>query len=266
MASYVDWQLSLQIPWLVNNPVGAAYANVFGSQLDNQTTIWEQVIKSSMPLEAPPDALPIIAQTRNLIQGPTETEEHFRVRLQNIWQVAPFYGTGLGMLLQLAYQGYTDGYDAYMISSPGLVLSLNDPLNEASANFPADQLNIQYAMENPAAGDGYYFSMPIRSWLHPIPVNFWNWSTSNPFGVQQNNRFVLLFNAPPSVWSGGVPSQSQLNIIQSIVDTWKPARAIFEGIIVKTGGKLWGWPLNNTWGTGTWGGTVSYYLSDIYGV
>lgn len=258
---YITWQLSLQIPWLVNNPNGQAYANLFGTILNNAVSDWEQVNWSRMPLICPSDALPYLAQICNLIQGPTETEAHFRDRLQAIWNIAPYYGTGLGILLQLNYQGYPDGY---LISSAGLVLSLQDPINESSANFPADQLIITYTQTSAFLNDGYYFSIPIRSWLSPIPAQFWDYTLPNSLGVQQNNRFILFFNTPPAIWSGGIPTTSQLNTISSIVNTWKGSRAIFEGVIVNNSSDaIPNW--NAICGTSICGsGSCSIYLSQVY--
>src|SRR6266568_4051613 len=120
-SSYVNWILSLQIPWLVSGPIASAYARVFGTVLDNSTTVWQEAVKARMPQESPSDALPYIAIERNLIDGYGETEQHYRDRLQAIWKIAPFYGTSIGILLQLYYQGYTDGY---LIGVSGNILSI----------------------------------------------------------------------------------------------------------------------------------------------
>src|SRR5437016_3183615 len=99
----------LPIPWLVGNTNGKNWAAATGSVLDDQVSQIKQAIKARMTLLAPADALPHIAHERGLIQGPTESNTAFALRLQDAWRAWSYAGTPLGILLQLYYSlGYTD--------------------------------------------------------------------------------------------------------------------------------------------------------------
>lgn len=258
---FISWQLSLNIQWLVGTPNGQAYAQVFGTELNDSAEDFREGIKQRMPNECADDAVPYIAQDRNLIQGITETDDHFRDRLQNVWQVAPAMGQSTGVLLQLYYQGY----DGYLISSTGIIQQINSTINESSQYFPYDQIITTYSQQNILLPvDSYMFSMPIRSYITPIPASLWNYSASlsSQTGVQQNNRYIIWFPTAPSSWSSGIPTSSQLNIIQSIISDWGPAAAIFDGIIVGNGAPQIG--INWKLGTSTMSGNYSSYLSNVY--
>lgn len=262
--SYTQWMLSLPIRWLTGNPVAAAYTQVFGTVTDNQCLRLNEAVKQGIVSVASDDALPYIAQERGLIQGPTETIDEFRARLLDVWRVWPFAGTAVGELLQLYYQGYTDGY---LIQSNGLMQYLNNPISENSADFPADQINRLLCPTNLLidSPDGYWFSMPVRSFLTPIPSSLWDYSAtmSTGTGVQQTNRYIILFKSAPDVWPGGIPTETQLNIFRSIINTWGPARAIFEGIVVLNDQPAIG--LDLILGTSTMTGTTyTSYLSNVY--
>lgn len=58
------------------------------------------------------------------------------------------------------------------------------------------------------------------------------------------------------------PSESTQNIIRSVVNTWRPAKAKFMGVYVLVSGCLWGWPVGTTWGQGglKWGNCVSAFI------
>lgn len=269
--NYIEWMDSIQVPWLTGNPVGKAYNVVFGTMLNQQVDLFRQAVKARMPGLAPEDALPYIGEERNLMRGPDETTDHFRERLQKIWNIAPFYGTAVGMLLQLAYQGYGSGM--YIMTNVGQIFSINTPLNESSPDFPADELNLNDAEANYLIpSHPPYFALPIRSYLAPIPSSFWDYTLPNNFGVQQTNRFILLFDIVPDIWVDGIPSQSQLNIIDSIVGnnttSWKAARSIFEGIIVRRSGDLCNISSDHfvlsVCGSSLCGGSADIYLSSVY--
>lgn len=63
-------------------------------------------------------------------------------------------------------------------------------------------------------------------------------------------------------WSGAdpfiSPSQQTLNVLRSVVTTWKPAKATYMGLYAAAAGPIWGWPLTSTWGAAgvTWGQNV----------
>lgn len=259
--SYTQWLLNLPIRWLTGNEVGQAYSKVYGTVTDRQAVRLNEAVKERMPTLCSSEALPYIATERNIIQGPDETEDHFRGRLENIWRVAPAMGKTVGLLTQLYYQGYTDGYS---IQSNGKMFQLNSDFNEDSEFFPFDQIHSQLTANNILIPvDGYFFTLPLRSYTLPIPSDAWGYEVSLPTktGIQQTNRYVLYFDSPPSSWVDGVPSESQLNTISSIVKTWGAARAIFEGIIVNNSSTICGFAVCGSATAGA--GSVSYYLNTL---
>jgi hypothetical protein len=70
------------------------------------------------------------------------------------------------------------------------------------------------------------------------------------------SRFAILFPTPPT----GYPfNATDLARLQATIKKWRPAKATCVGINVLTSGRMWGWPATQTWGTGTWGGSVVTY-------
>jgi hypothetical protein len=79
--------------------------------------------------------------------------------------------------------------------------------------------------------------------------------TSAPFNGSVD---VLAYQVGANPWAD--PHPSDLSILRSTIQKWKPAKAKCTGIHVAVQGQCWGWPLT-TWGTRTWGPATIVRLS-----
>lgn len=249
MAAGTDFKEFLQglpLPWLVGGPVGQAEAGAIGDVLDDQTDQLDQARKASMPGKGPLDALPHIAADRQLIRGPSETDDQFRLRLKFAWEQWAWAGSALGVLCQLYYQGY--GPYAVLVTQNGLAHSLTGTLPAFVPGQPWDptaNLVITNLGTNPTL---------------PSSPSWWSFDLQNSFC----SRYALVFyNLPPS-WTSIVsppttssaPSLSDINTLRSILKTWAAGKATCVSIIARTSGKILGWPTTQTLGTGTLGGST----------
>lgn len=259
----VEWLRRLAIPWLVGREVGAADVTSYGTVIDDQIELTKEAVKARMPEECPSDALPYIGNERGLIQGGTvgsfsESDADFGLRLREAWDVWPYAGTPLSLLLQLYY---TLGIDnAVIVQQNGLFFTLG-----AVPEFPplTDYLNYSTtaALETDLPPDPTRTGFPWFAQTIPAGNPWWLFDNKTDLC----NRFVVIFPAPlPASWtdvqnpptSTSAPTISEVNAIRGMIQQWRNAEAQCVGIIVQTDGLIWGYPTTQVWGAGTgdWGG------------
>lgn len=106
--SHMAWRIAP--PWLVNL-VGKSYLSLFGQTLDSQlpgaftmTGLLDkakQAIYARMPKRCQPDALPLLAADRGLVQGPSESAASFGERLSLAFDAWDHAGAARAVMEQI---------------------------------------------------------------------------------------------------------------------------------------------------------------------
>lgn len=201
-------------PWLLK-PVGLALLQTFGQKLDDKMTQLKAGIKARWPSYAPDDALLYIARDRGKEQGPLETSDNFRTRLNNAVPDAKTWGGPQGVLRELA--GFFSG-----LGTPGLRLVSDQGVWHewdwtTSTAKKIDPPNARQVW----SWDGTY--KPWRGWVI-IDASAFLWT---PWRIGDNVCFdddgVILGSTTPAAYVAQ---------IQRIVQKWKPAHVFVERIVV----------------------------------
>lgn len=225
-----QWLQQLPIPWLASNPVGRADVTSYGTVLDGQVDLLRQAVKARMPLIAPADALPHIGGDRALIQGPSESNTNFAIRVQDAWGAWSRAGQPAELLEQLYWDGFPG---AMLVQQNGLAYSLS---GSPTAGVDPTTLLVTTTLS----------ANPTISGAPP----WWMFDTSDSFC----SRFAVVFPGstfPPSM------ATADLTRLRVIISRWRPAEATCVGIYELTSGRFWGWPIA-TWGSGlNWGPSTS---------
>jgi hypothetical protein len=267
---YIQYFQSIPIPPITQAPNAQRWWAAYGKYMNDIVTLILNAAQVAYPDFAPSDALSIIADEVGLLQGISESNASFILRLKAAYTFGTTSGTALGLLLNLHYQGL----DGYLIQQNGLWSKLN--------NNTIDLTNLQASLvtgfvpgnNSLIKGNPPYFSIPIKGspndvksgQFYPVIPNYYFQYTLPRFhGVQQNNRFILYFDSAPSVWGGGIPTTFQLDQYQNIINIWKPSKSIFAGIIVRNSGQMCNIPVNQSvCGSSLCGGSGSIYISNYY--
>jgi len=234
-----EFLAGLPIPWLNSNPIGQGNANVLGYMFDFYYNMALQAVQVRFPTYAPKDALRYIGDERGLLQGVSESDADFAIRLKLAWIYWALAGTPIGVLFELYNQGYADGY---LVQVNGPIYSIS---GTPDVNDPISALVKELAGINPNI-DG--------------DPEWWTFDYNTEF----TSRFALLFPSVPAQWTDvqstapplGIgprigttsdtssPSTSDINTIYNIVNKWKPAKATFMGIFLTTAGETIGFPVD----------------------
>jgi hypothetical protein len=233
--SYRNAQVVQAPPWLQNG-YGPSWSRAMGIVKDHFAFLARQAVKLRFPdvARSSGDAIAALGRERLLDQGvdtltgANESLAAYTARVKGVWGASgtrgqppaegEWYwgGTAYGMLHALDLQGYGQ---AKLWQGNGRIWSL-----------------VSHAI----------------SWTDGPAAN-WLW-----------NQFYVVFDSPPASWTSivnpptdiSVPSLSEVNKLRRIINLWRAAHMLCRGILVITGGKIWGYPPSNLWGTGVWGGTT----------
>lgn len=207
-----------------------------GRLADALVAQWRAATKSAFPELAPSDALPVIGAELGIPRSPFDTDTQYALKLRRAWEVWPFAGTPLGLLLALEAAGYPAG----MVT---LVQQEAHAFQLGAATLATDQRLVQLSL----SGGRWTFSGSPVLW----------------------NRFGVLFGDSanlPAGWAAGAvspptgatnPTLNEVNGIIRLVNKWRRSAAIFQWVKVVTAGHYWG-QIGLNWGAGglTWGGST----------
>jgi hypothetical protein len=140
-----EWLQGLPIPWLAGRTYGSADVGSYGEVLDDNVDDIKESVKARFPDYAPSDALPYIGNDRGLIQGPSETNADFILRLKTAWNDWARAGTPLELLVQLYWANFPG---ATIIQQNGLAYSLSG--NPVAGEDPGSLLVISNVDPLPA--------------------------------------------------------------------------------------------------------------------
>jgi len=248
-------------PTWLQQPNGVRYLGAIGATLDQCVTWYKDGTKAAFPSIAGANgdelALGYLGGEMGMPRGPGETAAHYGNRLRLAWDLWPWAGTPLGILLALETQGYDQNNgDPHIIQQAGYAWSLTaiDPTIPPVA--PETRL-VRTAL------------MPVRG--EP------GWSFDDNSGLPPSEGFWsragLLFPNVPTNWNApavppstvSAPSTNEINNIIGTVQKWKPAKVTFEWVKLIYSGKMWGWPPSLQWDDGVWGGvTYQWSATDYY--
>jgi hypothetical protein len=235
--AFESYRLSWGPSWL-KGPYGSAWQRAHGQIADELVYRLKCAVASSFPMECPADALPYLGSEIGIPRSPADSDDDYRVKLRRAWELWPFAGTPLGMLLAFEAAGYAAG-QVVLVQQEAHGFSLN-----TNTALDPDQRLVQYDL----AGGRWNFDGTYTLW----------------------NRFGVLFPDPnnlPTGWAAGAasppttlttPTLDEVNGMIRLVNKWRRSAAIFQWIRVCTSGLLWGWPPDMAWGDPglVWGGTM----------
>jgi hypothetical protein len=225
-------------PSWMKDPGGLAWSAAHGQFNDELVLRWKQAVAASFPMDCPADALPYLGSEIGIPRSPADSDDDYRVKLRRAWELWPFAGTPLGMLLAFESAGYPAG-QVVLVQQQAHGFSLNADTSLA----PGSRL-VKYDL----AGGRWDFDGTFTLWnrfgvLFPYPDNLptgWDMAT-----------------APPTTIT--TPTIDTVNGLIRLVNKWKRAATHFMWIKVLNEGAMWGWPPDQVWGGFNWGGTVTTF-------
>ncbi len=255
MTTYAGYLATAGPSWL-QRPNGVAYLGGIGATLDQCVDWYKAGVKASFPGLAGTNgddlALGYLGTEIGMPRGPGETSAHYGERLRKAWEIWPWAGTALGVLLALETQGYTSANGApVLIQQAGYAYTLTvaDPTMPPVA--PETRL-VRTTLNNVMGEPGWSFDNNGG-----LPPSQGLWSR---FGVLFPKPLIApSWNAPASPpLDGSHPSRTEVNNIISTVLKWKNAKSFCVWIKAWESGAIWGWPVSQQWGIGAqnWGGVV----------
>lgn len=235
--SYEEYRKSWGPSWL-KNTTGQAWQGAHGRFNDALVARWKEAVKASFPMECPSDALPYLGSEIGIPRSPADSDDDYREKLRRAWEVWPFAGTPLGMLLAFEAAGYPAG-QVVLVQQEAHGFGL-----DADTSLEPDQRLVTYDL----AGGRWTFGGGYTLW----------------------NRFGIIFPDStnlPGGWAAGAadpptalttPTKDTVNGLIRLVNKWRRSAALFQWIKVVTSGNVWGWPPDLAWGAPglVWGGTV----------
>ena len=237
--SYEQWQSRIPQapPWFLR-PRGAAWLRAHGKIKDLFVALVKQAAKAGLPSHAPEDALVEIGAERQLDQGPTETDDDYRDRLNRAWDLWPIAGTHQGILLELKAQGFPVGATgAHIIQHNGLYsyLAAGDVV---TFGLTMECVNRQ-GLDGSVPGDLEGFTLDVRDQFY--------------------SKFIVLFPADVPALR---PGTSTASLLSRTMKRWRPGKMLYLGAVVIETGQVWGWPLAMNWGNPglKWGGNTIHQV------
>ena len=229
--------LAARVPVWLTRPVGWKFLTTMVFLADTAYETLLQALYARWPGVGTPTALPLIGQSRGMIQGMTETFLAFAARLiqwLSLWQTA-----GTALTLAKMVQAYVAGSPKVIIVNRfGVMTTLNsdgtNTVNYASG-WDYDSLS------NPERA-GFWSEIWIIVFAPPWPIASatypaWYW------GVLNVNGWGLGFQIP----------RVDVDAIRSIVDTWKSAHTYVRAVIYTYDSTLFDPTNPSKMPDGTWG-------------
>lgn len=233
--SYESYRQSRGPSWM-KGEFGQAWSAAHGQLADALVALWKESAKSAFPDECPADALEYLGSEIQIPRSPADTDATYGEKLRRAWEVWPFAGTPLGLLLALEAAGYSAG-QVILAQQEAHLFTLS-----STAGLAAEDRLLQYD----TMGGRWSFGGGIVLW--------------NRFGVIFPDSTNLPSGwAPVSPPTGAtVPTKNEINGIIRLVNKWRRSAALFQYIRVCTAGDIWGFPVSQVWGDAglVWGGTV----------
>lgn len=274
------WITGIRLPWMgtKGKRIMGGFAAALGDRGTDPQVGWaRKALLEGLPLRASRAANNMHAADRGLILGEAETDANVADRVARAVLQSRYYGTPIGMLLQLHFLGATG---AVIVQQNGLAWRIDGTPS-------IDDLEL-YPDSAPS-----WFTKQTLGLNPPIPasttdgkaaiaagtVPWWTFDGHmDANGDQYNARFGVLFPSDrlPTGWDAAVdppttvsvPTKETVNRMIRIVNRWRPAMAKPTWIKIVTAGNVWGYPPTMAWGDVglVWGGgtVVTYSATTEY--
>lgn len=212
-------------------PNGQVVLGDFGAEKDWQFERARQGILSNLPGYCQPDALDTVAQERQLPRAGWESadaggshDQAYAERLRTCWTSDDGWSVA-------------GNYESVLRALDRAGFPMGTP-----SGCHVIQRYVRYGWLTASQGSVAYGTHPTWKFDNR-PKTFWS-------------QFGILFGADVPGLTAGSASAKLLN---RLVDTWKPSKALFMGTIVVETAPVWGWPIGTLWGDVglVWGGGSS---------
>lgn len=209
--------------WL-RTPTAELLLDAIGVQLDSLEQGARDAAKCAHVEVCPEDAVSYHAAARRLEQYPDESLSAWRARVAAAWFALHWLGTAKGIEDAFAALGWTGAkvYGAHD-APPGWWVSAWPPA-------PRNPKPSWWVGAWPVAhGDTQWMS---RFWVVLDAPGPWGWTASSAWGSKDWAGFV---------WGITGATEAQVRLLRRIVERWRPAHEICDGILVNFGGSSAAW-------------------------
>lgn len=232
--AYQRYQAGLAPPWMQDQN-GSALEQQYGAEKDLELERARQGVLAKLPGLAPPDALDVIGQERQLPRATSESpsdnggtrDQAFAERLRTCWDALSgwsFAGSHASLLYALDRAGF--------------------PMGDPNGAHIIQRYK-RYSWLSASGGSPVYATLPLP----------WTFDASPGW---MPNQFGIIFGATVS---GLTPGSAAAELLNATVDTWRPRKARYMGAWMLNSGLMWGWPPGgHKWGDVglVWGGSVTF--------
>lgn len=221
--AWEEYFVELAPRWL-RTPTSEALLRSIGTQLDALEQGARDAAKCSLVEVCPEDAIAYHAAARRLEQFPGETVTSWRARVAAAWSALHWLGTAKGIEDALIALGFSTAKVYGAFDAPPGWWGLSWP------PAPRNPKPSWWAGAWPVAhGDTQWMS---RFWVVLDAPGPFSWSASKLWGSETWGSFL---------WGIDGATEAQIRLVRRIVERWRPAHEVCDGILVNFSGTSAAW-------------------------
>lgn len=213
--AWEEYLIALAPRWL-RTPTAEALLQAIGAQLDALEQGARDAAKCSLVEQCPEDAIAYHAAARRLEQYPGETVTAWRARVAAAWSALHWLGTAKGIEDALKAVGFSTAkvYGSHD-AAPGWWGAAWPPA-------PRNPKPSWWSGAWPVAhGDVQWMS---RFWVVLDAPGPFGWEPDPTWGAKKWGAFL---------WGlGGPATEAQVALVRRIVERWRPANEVCDGVLV----------------------------------
>lgn len=221
--AWEEYLVALAPRWL-RTPTAEALLQAIGTQLDALEQGARDAAKCSLVEQCPEDAIAYHAAARRLEQYPAETVTAWRARVAAAWSALHWLGTA---------KGIEDALKALGFSTAKVYGAFDAPPGWWGASWPPSPRNPKPSWWSgtwPVShGDTQWMS---RFWVVLDAPGPFAWTQSSLWGAKNWGGFL---------WGLDNATEAQVALVRRIVERWRPAHEVCDGILVNFGGTSAAW-------------------------
>lgn len=220
MSTFAEYLPAISPPWL-RGPWGEGWQQKHGVLIDRLEQGFRDAIKTRLVGACPLDALSYHGRERLLEQFPNETLSAYQTRLLAAWVSLHFLGTAYGIEQALIALGFA-GAKVYGTGDAAPTWWSGSWPPAPRAPKPSWWVGAWPV----ANGDTQWWS---RFWVVLTAPGPFGWTAAPAWGA-----FNWGTSASP-LWGIGNATTAQIQLVRRIVERWRPAHEICDGIFVHFG-------------------------------
>jgi hypothetical protein len=226
-SEWEEYLVALAPRWL-RGPTGEAVLRSFGTQLDALEQGARDAAKCALVERCPEDAIGYHAAARRLELYPGESVTTWRARVAAAWSALHWLGTKKGIEDALKAIGFaTAKVHSTADAAPGWWAPAWPP---APRNPKPEWWDASGAPAWPVAhGDTTWWS---RFWVVLDAPGPFGWTASTTWGSKNWGGFL---------WGIDGATEAQVQLVRRVVERWRPAHEVCDGILVNFGGTSAAW-------------------------